>query len=121
MTPKKTFWSTCRVTAYCPCVKCCGSWANKRPKDANGKPIVRGAAGTRLQSKVSCASSLPFGTKLYIPDLNLTLVVEDRAAKSIDRKYSGKYIDIYVDNHSGCYDLLRGCKDYMEVYIVSKE
>ena len=112
-----TKWADCRITAYCPCEKCCGKWARNRPKDENGKPIVNGASGERLHAYTSCASSLPFGTELYIPDLDLYTTVQDRASKSIDAKYGGKYVDIYIDEHEECYEYLAGKPDYMEVYI----
>lgn len=34
-----------RLTAYCPCEKCCGIWAKNRPTDIDGKPIVKTASG----------------------------------------------------------------------------
>ena len=89
---------TFRVTAYCSCSKCCGNWANKREKDKNGKDIVVGATGNRLYSNYSCASPLPFGTKIKLMDLG-TFVVQDRTADWVVDKH-GKYIvDIYTDNH----------------------
>ena len=57
---------TFRVTAYCACSKCCGKYALNRPLDENGNEIVLGAANKRLTSGVSCASPLPFGTKINL-------------------------------------------------------
>lgn len=108
-----------RVTAYCACEKCCGSYALNRPVDESGQPIVVGAAGTRLKAYGSCASSLPFGTEVYIPDMDLHLTVQDRAAKWIDEKYDGMYIDIYVGtNHGDIYKYIEQFDDWMEVTIV---
>lgn len=87
-----------RVTAYCSCSKCCGKWSENRPKDENGNEIVYGAAMKPLTAWVSCASPLPFGTKISLGDLGV-FVVQDRTAQWVVDKY-GKYIvDIYVSNH----------------------
>lgn len=106
-----------RVTRYCPCEKCCGQWAANRQKDENGAPIVYGASGRLLNSGYSCAAdtSLPFGTKLYIPQINMTVTVEDRAAKSIEQRYNGKFVDLYFTDHA---HYIEGASDYMEVYII---
>jgi len=49
-----------RVTAYCPCVKCCGRWADGIT--ASGKPVT--ANGGRF---VAADRSLPFGTLVRVP------------------------------------------------------
>ena len=38
-----------KLTAYCSCSICCGKWAYNRPVDENGKEIVYGSIGERLQ------------------------------------------------------------------------
>ena len=113
-------WGTCRVTAYCSCEKCCGKYALNRPKDENGNKIVYGAAGIPLTSYRSCASSLPLGTVIYIHELDMEFVVEDRAAKWIDEKYDGMYVDIYIDDHQACWDFIRGQSEWMEVQIMQE-
>lgn len=106
-----------RVTRYCPCEICCGKWAKNREKDENGIPIAYGASGKRLNSGYSCAAdtSLPFGTVLYIPQIDMTVTVEDRAAKSTEARYDGKFVDLYFNDHA---HYIEGATDYMEVYIV---
>lgn len=106
-----------RVTRYCPCEICNGKWAANNKIDTNGNIIAYGASGNRLNSGYSCAAdtSLPFGTKLYIPQIDMTVTVEDRAAKSIEQRYNGKFVDLYFSDH-GHY--IEGASDYMEVYIV---
>lgn len=106
-----------RVTRYDGCEKCCGEWAKNRPTDENGNPIVYGASGRVLKSGVSCAAdrSIPLGTKLYIPQIDLTVTVEDRAAEWIEERYNGKFVDLYFDDHA---HYIEGATDYMEVYIV---
>lgn len=90
---------TYRVTAYCSCAKCCGEYAHNRPSNKGGNPIVYGAAGRELKPNYSCASPLPFGTKVTLDGLG-TFVVEDRTAKWVVNKYGENIIDIYFDNHN---------------------
>ena len=89
---------TFRVTAYCACSKCCGSYANNRPKDEAGNPIVVGAAGTQLVSGVSCASPLPFGTQISLDGYG-TVVVQDRTAQWVVNKHGTYIVDIYFSDH----------------------
>ena len=89
---------TFRVTAYCACEKCCGVWATKRPLDETGNPIVYGASGDVLETKVSCASPLAFGTEIELKDYG-TVVVQDRTADWVVDKHGEYIIDIYMDNH----------------------
>ena len=98
----KTTKQTFRVTAYCACTKCCGKWASKRPLDTNGKPIVYGASGKKLISNYSCASPLPFGTKIKLDGIG-TVEVQDRTANWVVNKYGKNIIDIYMTNHNEAY------------------
>ena len=94
-------WLEFRVTAYCPCEKCCGKWATLRPKDENGQPIVYGATGIVLQSGVSVAadtSVYPMGTVLEIQGFG-KFIVQDRGGS-----IKGNRIDIYFDNHDEAVD-----------------
>ena len=95
-TPQKIKY---RVTAYCACSKCCGKWANNRPVDANGQPIVIGAAGVRLTPNVSCGNAnLPFGTQVKLDGYG-TVTVHDRGADWLVDKFGENYIDIYMSDH----------------------
>lgn len=87
-----------RVTAYCACEKCCGKWANLRPRDENGNPIVIGASGEVLATGISCASPYPFGTEINLDGYG-TVVVEDRTADWVVEKHGMNIVDIYFDNH----------------------
>ena len=120
-TTTRKLHGSCRITAYCPCEICCGEWAENRPTDAEGNPIVYGASGNVLTPGVSVACSLPYGTKLEIDGLPGTYIVEDRTAEWIQDKYNGMTVDIYMDSHEACYDLLSGCPEWMDVYIVEAE
>ena len=89
-------WGEFIATAYCPCEKCCGVWASKRPLDENGKPIVYGAGGEVLRQGVSVAadtSIYPMGTLLEIEGMG-TYCVQDRGGAIKENR-----IDIYFDNH----------------------
>ena len=89
-------WIEFTATAYCPCEKCCGVWATKRPLDENGNPIVYGATGIVLRQGVSVAadtSTYPMGTQLEIEGMGI-YTVQDRGGS-----IKGNRIDIYFDNH----------------------
>lgn len=119
--PVRRLHGSCRITAFCACSVCCGEWANNRPLDENGNPIVYGASGKELTPGVSVACSLPYGTKLEIDGLPGTYVVEDRTAEWIQDKYNGMTVDIYMPTHEACYELQAGMPEWMDVYIVEAE
>ena len=84
-----------RLTAYCSCQKCCGSYALNRPVDENGNQIVYGSIGIRLQAGVSIAvdpSVIPYGTEVVIN--GHTYVAQDTGGNIV-----GHIIDVYFDNH----------------------
>lgn len=116
--PVRRLHGSCRITAFCACSVCCGEWANNRPLDENGDPIVYGASGKELTPGVSVACSLPYGTEIEIDGLPGTYIVEDRTAEWIQDKYNGMTVDIYMDSHESCYDLLAGMPEWMDVYIM---
>lgn len=74
----------CKVTAYCSCSKCCGSYSNGYT--ASGTKATAGRT-------IAASSSYAYGTKLNIN--GKTYVVEDRGGA-----ISGNRIDIYVNSHS---------------------
>ena len=86
-------------TGYCACSACCGSSTGIT------------ASGTHVQSNHTIAadtSRLPFGTKVYIDDVEYT--VEDTGGA-----IRGNRIDIYFDSHQSA--LLYG-RRRKEVYIM---
>lgn len=87
-----------RVTAYCPCEKCCGKWAKNRPLNELGEPIVYGASGKTLLSGVSCASPLEFDTQIELDGIGI-VEVQDRTANWVVNKYGENVIDIYMSDH----------------------
>lgn len=72
-----------KVTAYCPCSKCCGKYASGYT--ASGKKATAGRT-------VAASSSFAFGTKLLINGKEY--VVEDRGGA-----IKGNRIDIYMSSH----------------------
>lgn len=119
--PVRRLHGSCRITAYCPCEVCCGEWAKDRPLDADGNPIVYGASGQVLTPGVSVACSLPYGTEIQIDGLPGTYIVQDRTAEWVQDKYAGMTVDIYMDSHESCYELLAGKPEWMDVYILEAE
>lgn len=113
-----SYHGSCRITAYDSCSECCGQWASNRPLDENGEPIVYGSSGEELIPGVSVACSLPYGTELKIDGLPGTYIVHDRTAEWIQDKYNGMTVDIYMDSHDACYELLEGLPEWMDVYVV---
>lgn len=107
-TPHIYIYAKC--TAYCACEKCCGDYANSRPLDENGKPIVYTASGKRAVPKytIAMSSSYAFGTLVNIPGLG-TCEVMDRGGA-----VNGNVIDIYFGSHEDA--LNWGCK-WLEVEI----
>ncbi len=86
--PPKEPPKTIRVTAYCPCEKCCGKWADGQT--ASGYWIQ---LGDRF---VAAPKHIPFGTKMIVPGYNESKPVEvkDRGGSiTVDR------LDVYFDTH----------------------
>lgn len=91
--PEMVDLGTYRVTAYCACEICCGSYALNRP---NG--VVYGASGTELIPGLSCASPLPFGTTIEVEGLG-QFEVQDRIAQWVIDEHGEKCVDIYFNSH----------------------
>lgn len=101
-----------KLTAYCSCSKCCGVYGEDRPRDREGRPIVKTADGNIAEQGVTIAApkDFPFGTELTID--GHTYTVQDRGGAIKDN-----HIDIYFDNHS---DAQAFGVQYAEVYIKNK-
>lgn len=93
--PASHYYGSCRITFYCPCSQCCGSWGNATASGAMP------TAGWTVAN-----GSLPFGTKVIID--GHTYCVEDRGVGS-------DQFDIFVNSHQEALD--RGLY-YTDVYIV---
>ena len=97
-----------KLTAYCPCVECCGIWANNRP---NG--VVYGSIGEELKEGYSIAvdpTVISYGTEV---------IINGRTYKAQDcgGAIKGNRIDIYFDSHN---DALEFGVQYAEVLVVPK-
>jgi len=86
----KEEWQTIRmkVTAYCPCEKCCGP-------DSPGIT----ASGYKIQSGdvfVAANTSYPFGTKMIVPGYN-----DNQPVEVLDRggAIKGNRIDVFFPTH----------------------
>ena len=91
--------TTYKITAYCPCSKCCG------------KTTGRTASGTKATAgrTVAASSKFAFGTKLNIGGHIYT--VEDRGGV-----VNGNKIDIFVNTHA---EALQWGVRYMNVSVVN--
>lgn len=88
-----------RVTAYCPCSKCCGKWANG---------ITAIGTTAKAGRTVAAPPGYAFGTKLLIN--GKVYVVEDRGGA-----IKGNRLDMYVNTHA---EALRWGVKYLPVKIV---
>lgn len=83
------------ATAYCPCAKCCGSYAYNRPLDENGEPIVYTATGTRATQGRTIAVDprvIPYGTHVLVNG-------QEYVAEDCGGAIKGQHIDVYFSNH----------------------
>lgn len=71
------------ITAYCPCVKCCGK--------SNG--ITASGIKARQGVTVAADKSIPFGTKIYIDGVG-ERIVQDRGGA-----IKGNKIDLFFNDH----------------------
>ena len=73
-----------KITAYCPCTKCCGKWANGIT-----------STGVTAQANRTIAvdpSVIPYGTRVLIDG-------NEYFAEDCGGAIKGKRIDIYFDTH----------------------
>ena len=93
--PAMHLYGNCRITFYCPCSACCGSWGN----------ATASGAMPQANHTVACGD-LPFGTRLMIDGQEY--VVEDRGV-------GAQQVDIFVNDHGEA--LARGLY-YTDVWIL---
>ena len=77
------------VTAYCPCEKCCGRWADGLT--ASGRPVT--SHGGRF---VAGPPELPFGTLVRVPGY-----AGGDAVPVLDRggRITGRQLDVFFPTH----------------------
>lgn len=79
------------LTAYCPCIKCCGDFPGKvRGQTASGKMAKEGRT-------LAMPKEFRFGTEVYL-DGKLLGICEDRGG-AIKMKDGKVKIDVYIDSH----------------------
>lgn len=78
------------VTAYCPCPKCCGRWADG--VTASGEPVT--ANGGFF---VAAPPALPFGTLVVVPGY-----ADGKAVPVLDRggRIDGRRLDVFFPTHA---------------------
>jgi len=98
-------WQTVqmRVTAYCPCPKCCGS--NSDGVTASGHKICQG------DRFIAADKIYPFGTEMIIPGYK-----SGEAVKVLDRGgvIRGNRLDVFFDSHQ---EALKWGVRYLDVEI----
>lgn len=94
-----------KLTAYCPCAKCCGKWAYNRPDG-----IIYGAIGEELKEGYSIAvdpNVIPYRTEVVIDG-------NKYKAQDCGGAIKGNRIDVYFEDHD---DALEFGVQYKEVFI----
>ena len=83
------------LTAYCPCVRCCGEWSAEHPSKVGTDYIQKTASGViPAQGRTISVDTklIPFGTAVVINGHEY--IAEDRGGA-----IKGNTIDIYFDSH----------------------
>lgn len=93
-TTKQYETETYTITAYCPCVKCCGKTDGIT---ASGVKAVEGIT-------IATDKSIPFGTRIYIDGVG-ERIVQDRGGA-----IKGNRIDIYFNDHQSALNFGRQTK-----------
>lgn len=102
------------LTAYCPCVKCCGEWSAEHPSRVGTDYIQKTASGTipAAGRTISVDTSvIPFGTTVIIRGREY--VAEDRGGA-----IKGNRIDIFFDDHD---EALEFGRQTAEVFIINNK
>ena len=92
-----------KVTAYCPCNKCCGKWSDGMT--ACGHVIKKG------EKFCAAPPEIPFGTIIEIPGYGKVPVLDRGGA------IKGNKLDVFFDNHN---DALEWGVKYMAVRVWPK-
>ena len=104
-----------KLTAYCPCTKCCGKWGSDRPTNDKGETLVKTASGAYAYANHTIAVDpkvIPYGTVVIIERNG---VFYKYVAEDCGGSIKNKRIDVYHNTHSEAYDF--GVK-YGNVYII---
>lgn len=87
--PVKVSMGTFKITAYCPCEKCCGAWADGI--------TATGTTATQGRTIAVDPSVIPYGSVVYFegPDG----LVSGYVAEDCGGAIKGNRIDLYFDSH----------------------
>lgn len=88
-----------KLTAYCPCSRCCGKWA--------GGNTASGTKPTANRTIAVDTNVIPFGTEVIIN--GVTYIAEDTGSA-----INGNKIDVYMESHEAA---LQFGVQYQEVFI----
>lgn len=101
--PQMVSLGTFKITAYCPCEKCCG----KNPSDPAYGITATGTVATEGRTIAADPRVIHYGTELYID--GQAYIVEDCGGA-----IKGNHIDLFFDSHQ---DALNWGVQEREVYI----
>lgn len=90
------------VTAYCPCVKCCGQWADGI--------TYTGTKATEGRTIAVDPDVIPLGSKVEID--GVTYIAED-----IGGAVDGNRLDLYFNSHD---EALSWGRQYREVFLIEE-
>lgn len=97
------FYIRVRVTAYCPCEKCCGKYADG--KTATGRNAYK--PGVAVDPKV-----ISLGSRLDIPGYHNWVLADD-----VGGAIKGKHVDVRLKNHKKALTWARSHQDYMTIRV----
>lgn len=92
------------ITAYCACVKCCGT--NADGINAAGRAPVQGIS-------IAGPRRFPLGTKVKLEGMTNVFVIDDRLARKYDVRF-----DIFFNSHA---DALRFGKRSLRVTVITNK
>ena len=84
-----------KLSAYCPCVKCCGIWSTEHPSRAGTDFVQKTKSGTIPTAGRTIGVDpevIPLGTTVYIDGHEY--VTEDTGSS-----VNGKHIDVFFETH----------------------
>ena len=92
-----------RLTAYCPCIICCGKWS--------GSPTASGVMPVANHTIAVDTNVIPFGTEVVV---NGNAYIAEDTGSAI----KGNRIDIYMSDHN---EALKFGVQYAQVYITERK
>ena len=92
-----------KLTFYCPCKKCSGSY---------GHNTSSGAYATEGRTIAVDPKVIPKGSHVYIDGFG-EFIAEDTGGKWV----KGNHVDIFLEDHNRCLDSAHGIK-HAEVYLM---